>query len=281
MKESLKEKIIAYSVIGVLALLVIGLSIRLVWILHKNNEANDRSGAEKITVTETVPTGVPSKDPTPTDVDPALTPELTGTPEPTDEPDPTAEPTKVPTAEPTKAPDPTPTDAPTPTAVPEPTKTPNPVSGKSPYELHGKLKVSGTKIIDQNGKEFQLKGVSTHGLQWFPQYVNEETFRTIRDEWGANVIRLAMYTDENGYCTGGPAVKKNLRELIDKGVKLADKLGMYVIIDWHILHDLTPVKYQNEALSFFEDVSKQYVTWILNFTSLPWVVSISSCSMST
>lgn len=258
MKESLKEKIIAYSVIGVLALLVIGLSIRLVWILHKNNEANDRSGAEKITVTETVPTGVPSKDPTPTDVDPTLTPELTGTPEPTDEPDPTAEPTKAPTAEPTKAPDPTPTDAPTPTAVPEPTKTPNPVNGKTPYELHGKLKVSGTKIIDQNGKEFQLKGVSTHGLQWFPQYVNEETFRTIRDEWGANVIRLAMYTDENGYCTGGPTVKKNLRELIDKGVKLADKLGMYVIIDWHILHDLTPVKYQNEALSFFEDVSKQY-----------------------
>ncbi|MCR5466937.1 MAG: cellulase family glycosylhydrolase [Lachnospiraceae bacterium] len=257
MKESVKQKIIAFSVIGILGLLVLGLSIRLVLILQKNSDENNRKSGQKVTVTQAVPENTPSSEPTPTEnPDISGTPEPDLSPEPTEEPtqEPTKEPTAEPTKEPTKAPDPTPT----PTTAPEPTKAPNPGNGKTPFELHGKLNVSGTKILDQNGREFQLKGVSTHGLQWFPQYVNEETFRTIRDDWGANVIRLAMYTDENGYCTGGPTVKKNLRELIDKGVKLADKLGMYVIIDWHILHDLTPVRYQDEALSFFEDVSKQY-----------------------
>ena len=60
--------------------------------------------------------------------------------------------------------------------------------------------------MDKNGDKYQLKGLSTHGMTWFPQYVSEETFKTLRDDWGANLIRLAMYTDTGdsyGYCSGG------------------------------------------------------------------------------
>ena len=47
-----------------------------------------------------------------------------------------------------------------------PTQTP---SG-TPVAVHGQLCVKGTNIIDKNGDVFQLKGMSTHGLQWYPQY---------------------------------------------------------------------------------------------------------------
>jgi endoglucanase len=127
----------------------------------------------------------------------------------------------------------------------------------TPLENHGKLSVSGTDIVDENGDKYQLKGLSTHGIAWFPEYVNKDAFQSFRDDWNANLIRLAMYTDEyGGYCNGGD--KENLKQLIDTGVQSATELGMYVIIDWHILNDLTPVKYQSEAESFFAEMSAKY-----------------------
>jgi len=127
----------------------------------------------------------------------------------------------------------------------------------SPLASHGALSVSGRDIIDQNGNKFQLKGVSTHGLAWYPDYVNKSAFQYLRDNWGANLIRLAMYTDENGgYCSGGN--QADLEALIDKGVKAATDLGMYVIIDWHVLNDQTPLRYQSQAESFFEKMSARY-----------------------
>ena len=127
----------------------------------------------------------------------------------------------------------------------------------TPLENHGALSVKGTDIVDKNGKKFQLKGVSTHGLAWFPDYVNKDAFTTFRDDWDVNLVRLAMYTDEGGgYCTDGD--KEKMKSLVSKGVDIATELGMYVIIDWHILHDLTPQKYKSEALDFFEEMSGKY-----------------------
>ncbi len=127
----------------------------------------------------------------------------------------------------------------------------------TPFDNHGKLTVEGTNIVDKNGNVYQLKGVSTHGMAWFPDYVNKDAFQTFRDDWDANIIRLAMYTAENGgYCEGGD--KNNLKNLIDTGVNAATELGMYVIIDWHILHDLTPQKYKEDAKAFFEEMSAKY-----------------------
>ena len=127
----------------------------------------------------------------------------------------------------------------------------------TPFANHGKLKVDGIDLVDAHGKAYQLKGVSTHGIAWFPQFVNEDAFRTLRDSWGANLVRLAMYTAESGgYCTDGDRTK--LEQTIDTGVKAATDLGMYVIIDWHILSDQTPLKYQDQAKDFFGRMSAKY-----------------------
>ncbi len=127
----------------------------------------------------------------------------------------------------------------------------------SPLEVHGQLSVKDKDLVDKDGKPYQLKGVSTHGLAWFPDYVNLEAFRTFREKWGANLIRLAMYTGESGgYCSGGDQEK--LKGLVEKGVDYADQLGMYVIIDWHILSDNNPKINQDEAIAFFDEMSKKY-----------------------
>lgn len=122
----------------------------------------------------------------------------------------------------------------------------------------GGLRVSGTGLVDESGNRVQLRGVSTHGLAWYPEYVNKEAFMTLRDDWGANTVRLAMYTNEyGGYCSGGD--RERLKELINDGVMYATELGMYVIIDWHILSDGNPQTYKNDALEFFEEMASKYV----------------------
>ncbi len=121
----------------------------------------------------------------------------------------------------------------------------------------GPLHVEGTTLCDQKGNVVQLRGISTHGLSWYPQYVNEKCLKELHDKWGANVIRLAMYTEEyNGYCSGDSNNRKELVKLIKKGVKLADKYHMYVIVDWHILSDNNPNKHKKASKVFFRDISK-------------------------
>jgi len=130
----------------------------------------------------------------------------------------------------------------------------------TPFDKHGALSIDGTDIVDVNGDRFELMGVSTHGIAWFPQYVNKDAFTTVRDIWGANLIRLSMYTAESGgYCQDGD--KDELKGLIDDGVKYATELGMYVIIDWHILSDGDPNTNKDEALDFFEEISSKYADY--------------------
>ncbi len=121
------------------------------------------------------------------------------------------------------------------------------------------LKVKGTQLVNAKGKPVQLKGVSTHGLSWFPQYVNQKGFTYMKKKWGINAVRLAMYTAEyNGYCTGDAENRRALEKTIDKGVKYAAKAGLYVIIDWHILSDASPKIYEKQAVSFFKKMASKY-----------------------
>ena len=135
-------------------------------------------------------------------------------------------------------------------------------TGSTPLESHGALSVSGTGIVDKNGNAYQLKGCSTHGLTWYPEYVSYDAFQTLRDDWGANLVRLAMYTDTGdsyGYCSGGDT--DYIKGLVYTGVEAATELGMYVIIDWHILSDGDPNTYIDEAKEFFAEMSEKYADY--------------------
>lgn len=128
----------------------------------------------------------------------------------------------------------------------------------SPVSANGRLQVKGAQIVNKQGKPFVIKGVSTHGLSWYPQYVGKSAFQSLKKR-GVNTIRLALYTEEyNGYCNSGKENQKKLEQLIDTGVKDVTSLGMYVIIDWHILSDGNPLTHKKEAKTFFQKIAKKY-----------------------
>lgn len=127
----------------------------------------------------------------------------------------------------------------------------------TPFGEHGVLQVEGTGLVDEKGERYPLQGMSTHGIAWFPQYIDREAFRTLRDDWGTNCVRLAMYTEEyGGYCSGGD--KEALKDLLDKGVTYASELGMYAVVDWHILSDGDPGLHQQEAVAFFDEMAERW-----------------------
>lgn len=146
--------------------------------------------------------------------------------------------------------------------------TPDTAHAATPTQKYGTLKVKGTQLTSaKTGKPVQLRGVSTHGINWdvgYP-YISKAAFKTLRDTYGVNCIRLSMYTtDYFGYCNKSGAwesqakVQTTLKKRIDTGVKAASDLGMYVIIDWHVLNDHNPNKYKKQAVAFFKDMAKKY-----------------------
>ena len=180
-------------------------------------------------------------------------------PTPAPETKPSAEPTASPTDAATPAPEAKPSAEPTasPTDAPTPAPETKPAEESTFLGLHGALSVDGTDLVDRNGEKIQLYGVSTHGLAWFPQYVNEDAFRTLHDDWGINCIRLALYTDEyGGYSSGGD--KDALKNLIKNGISYATAQDMYVIVDWHILHDQDPNVHKEDSIAFFQEISEEY-----------------------
>jgi len=131
------------------------------------------------------------------------------------------------------------------------------------YEKHGALHVNSKgKFVDHLGEVVTLHGMSTHGLSWYPEYVNRDFFEFMKKEWHIDVIRLAMYTaEEDGYCVGDEANKEKLKEVVDRGVRYATELGLYVLIDWHILLDSNPLMHKDEAIAFFDEISKKYASY--------------------
>ena len=121
---------------------------------------------------------------------------------------------------------------------------------------NGALSVKGTQLVDEKGQAVQLRGISTHGIAWFPDFVNQDAVMQLSKDWGANLFRIAMYTDENGgYCTDGD--KEKLKALVTDGVEYAKQADMYVIVDWHILHDSNPLTHKAEALQFFKEMTEK------------------------
>lgn len=132
------------------------------------------------------------------------------------------------------------------------------VAADSGVSVHGALKVAGTQLVDSKGAPVQLRGMSSHGLQWFPEYINTGAILTTRER-GANLFHLAMYADSNhfGYNDGETAKTLN-KKLLLLGVENALAAEMYVVIDWHLLEDKNPLVTVDSAEEFFDEMSRLY-----------------------
>lgn len=113
------------------------------------------------------------------------------------------------------------------------------------------LKVDANKIVNDSGKSILLKGISSHGLDWYSDILTENAFKYLRKEFDINTFRIAVYPSEE---LNFENVKSKLYPVVDKLIEL----DLYVIIDWHTLEECDPNVYIEESKEFFAEVSKKY-----------------------
>ncbi|MDO5475861.1 MAG: cellulase family glycosylhydrolase [Eubacteriales bacterium] len=128
-------------------------------------------------------------------------------------------------------------------------------AGTARPSVNGRLHVDGTQLVDETGEAVQLRGVSTHGLTWYPEFLNGNLFGQISEDWDCSLVRLPMYSEV--YCKDRDSRRESLA-LLKKGIDLAVSNDMYVIADWHILEDSDPNQHIEEAADFFEMISSEY-----------------------
>ncbi|MGH3738683.1 MAG: cellulase family glycosylhydrolase [Micromonosporaceae bacterium] len=139
--------------------------------------------------------------------------------------------------------------SPTPTTPPPTTQPP----GQTPVAINGQLRVCGVQLCNQYGHPIQLRGMSTHGLQWFARCYNDASLDALAYDWRSDLLRTAMYVQEGGYETNPAGFTNQVNALVDE----AQERGMYVMIDFHILNPGDPMYNLDRAKSFFAAVSSR------------------------
>ncbi len=134
-------------------------------------------------------------------------------------------------------------------------KAKNEVSGKTAINdsvsKNGWLHVEGQGIKNENGETYQLVGVSSNDFQWYSDCLTSDNLDELKDEWGVNVIRLAIFPEGEG-----ATYSESLNEKIEDKIDLIIEKDMYVIIDWHIKGN--PNRYKENAKVLFEEISNKY-----------------------
>lgn len=124
---------------------------------------------------------------------------------------------------------------------------------------NGRLQVKGHQLCNEYGAAIQLKGFSTHNTTFCPECVTFEAIKSNRDFWGVNVVRAAIYTDDFWNDQSYNKNPKFSKAMVDSLVRWSEQLGIYCIIDWHILtHGNPNAKIHAGADAFFQEISAKY-----------------------
>ena len=124
----------------------------------------------------------------------------------------------------------------------------------TPIAANGQLKVCGVKLCNQNNQPIQLKGMSTHGIQWFPNCYNDASLDALATDWGADVVRISMYIQDGGYESDPAGFTNRVSSLIDE----VTERGMYAIVDWHMLTPGDPYYNLSRAKTFFTEIARRH-----------------------
>lgn len=134
------------------------------------------------------------------------------------------------------------------------TGTTTPPTGSTPVAVNGQLTVCGTKLCNQYGKPIQLRGMSTHGTQWYAQCLTSGSLDALAKDWNADILRVSTYVQEEGYETDPQKFTDIAHSLIEQ----ATARGMYVIVDWHMLDPGDPNANLSKAKTFFTAIANRH-----------------------
>lgn len=128
------------------------------------------------------------------------------------------------------------------------------VHAQSPVAANGRLSVSGTSLVNESGEPIQLRGMSSHGPQWFSYCYNYDAMATMVNTWGVDIFRLAMYVEEDGYVLDPEFWKSWIDDMVD----LTGQFGVYSLIDWHVHEPGDPMANIEEARDFWDHMSSTH-----------------------
>lgn len=123
---------------------------------------------------------------------------------------------------------------------------------KTPVKKYGKLKLVDRQLSSEKGEAVQLKGMSSHGIYWFAHCMNRSSMTELANKWKVNAVRFALYT--KNYKDNPEYYTNQVDELVD----LAEELGLYCIIDWHVMEPGNPNEVLEDAKVFWEHMSKKH-----------------------
>lgn len=123
----------------------------------------------------------------------------------------------------------------------------------TPVAANGQLHVCGTGLCNERGTRIQLRGMSTHGTQWYSQCVTDGSLDTLAGDWGADVLRISTYVQEGGYETD-PA---RFTALVNTYIDQLTARGLYAIVDWHMLDPGDPHVNLERAKTFFTAIAER------------------------
>ncbi|GAA1615082.1 cellulase family glycosylhydrolase [Kribbella sancticallisti] len=124
----------------------------------------------------------------------------------------------------------------------------------TPVGINGQLRVCGTKLCNQYGKPIQLRGMSTHGLQWYANCVKTASLDALATDWKADILRISMYVQEGGYETD----PRRFTDMVHGYIEEATKRGMYALVDWHQLTPGDPNANLSRAKTFFTEIADRH-----------------------
>ncbi|MEU2680714.1 glycoside hydrolase family 5 protein [Streptomyces sp. NPDC007107] len=121
----------------------------------------------------------------------------------------------------------------------------------TPVDVNGQLHVCGVNLCNQYDRPVQLRGMSTHGIQWFGRCYNAASLDALANDWKSDLLRIAMYVQEDGYETDPAGFTSRVNGLVDE----AEARGMYALIDFHTLTPGDPNFNLDRAKTFFASVA--------------------------
>ncbi|GIE97600.1 cellulase family glycosylhydrolase [Paractinoplanes rishiriensis] len=126
--------------------------------------------------------------------------------------------------------------------------------GTTPVAINGQLAVCGRQLCNAQGRPIQLRGMSTHGIQWYADCVNDASLDVLAGEWNADILRISMYIQEGGYETDPAGFTAKVNDYIEK----ATARGLYAIVDWHMLSPGDPNANLDRARTFFQQIASRH-----------------------
>ncbi|MGW7680224.1 cellulase family glycosylhydrolase [Kribbella sp. NPDC054772] len=128
------------------------------------------------------------------------------------------------------------------------------LAADTPVGRNGQLHVCGTKLCNERNEPVQLRGMSTHGLQWYANCLKTASLDALASDWKADILRISMYVQEGGYETD----PRKYTDLVNNYIEEATKRGLYALVDWHQLDPGDPNENLALAKTFFTEIAERH-----------------------